>query len=95
MLLVKFILAISGRDIKSGSSLDRCAAVFRGSNKCVSVQGVWRVKGGSYFGTVLTEMGPNPRRMQIELSTHIQKHAHTHEHFQVCTHICEKVPGSC
>lgn len=90
LLFARLLFALSGSDRKFKSSLDRCAPVLRGSNKCVCVGlqvSVWmcRVcggKGGSYFGTVQTEMGPNPKRMQIGLSTHT--HTHTFKSAPKC-----------
>lgn len=46
--------------------------------------------GGSYFGTIQTEMGSNPRRMQIALSTYVQTHTHWRSRTLVLTNTTKK-----
>lgn len=54
VLLVQFLLAISGRDRKSRSSFDRCARAFKGSSsKCVCVWVCECVCGGKGGAVIL------------------------------------------
>lgn len=74
---VLFFLTITGRDRKSRSSLDRCAAVFRGSNKCVcvfmcesvSMCKVWR-EGEQLFWNSSDGNGAEPKEDADMLSAH-------------------------
>ena len=99
VLFVLFLLSITGRDRKSRSSLDRCAPVFRGSNKCVcvcecvNVQGMWRERGAAILVLsrrkwARTQRGCRLSCQFIHAHTHKRTHTHTHTH----THTLHALP---
>lgn len=97
--LVQFLQAISGRDRKSRSRLDRCAPVFRGSNECVfecvNGQGLWR---GQLFWNYPDGNGIEPKE-DADSVVNLRTDTHTDAHAHLCSQIQQKriyiVVGSC